>query len=717
MDYRTIQSQFISGILSPLTSGLVGTDLYARGLEAAENAFFSPTGGVYKRNGTELKHRFTDADADVHRPRIITLKHSRGGSIDQTGYITFVIRKGQIAIYNADCDNTGGVAGTILSGYVALGTAASFYSYPSTLSIAVQDEKVYIVGKDYPPRVIECVEVTDESSSSTQYIFKLNDISFVDALSPTLAEGAIKTTVMKFNSAGNYPSIQCFYDGRWFLGATENEPTKIWCSRSYDSENQTYRYNDFTLSYFIGSKDTTTEEISWKAVDLADLACQYKNSNTEGSSLSWLYEFQGLILGTTDGIYACNTKSITSSTDNPLNFTKETSNGAYRNLVTSVGNYLIYVGIDNQTVNALAYSQQYNSFTGGAISGAVSEYFSGNASERHSDYRNAGIVQLVTVEGEVPKLYVLDYNSGLFCCHFDPANSMIAWSRITFKNYEPLMIGYIPPNPMSGHNALAIISEHITVTDEDGNKAPDGYCVWENLENVIASQSWKYPQIDKYEVAGTGKTITGTTTETQLTPYPYNPDTTYMVVFSEMYWKGALSQQKPAEFDVMYPSELYGTTLGTISDTLHYVGEGYDFAICTTRAELPANGTSQGTKRAIKSVVLRLFTSAGGEVFLFPGFDAGWAVPPLLGDITNDLEHNEDIYPPYMRKPLNYAKQPLYRRYNDYTYDELIKLYTGDVDIQFTTPTIDDDRIAVVQREPLPFTVCAIIATRAVKES
>lgn len=70
-----------------------------------------------------------------------------------------------------------------------------------------------------------------------------------------------------------------------------------------------------------------------------------------------------------------------------------------------------------------------------------------------------------------------------------------------------------------------------------------------------------------------------------------------------------------------------------------------------------------------------------------------------------------------MRKPLNYAKQPLYRRYNDYTYDELIKLYTGDVDIQFTTPTVDDDRIAVVQREPLPFAVCAIIATRAVKES
>lgn len=701
MDYRTIQSQFSSGIISPLASGLVGTDFYTRGLEIAENAFYTSTGGVYKRNGTKLIDRFDDDNAEAHNPKITPL-------MDGEKMFIVVFGKGYIKYCQSDTTLTA----------VTIGTGAMYYDNIENLSACAQDGKLYIVHPDYIPQIISW-----DSEANT---LKIETVSFTEALSPAIAEGAIKTTVMKFDSENNYPSIQCFYDGRWFLGATKNAPTTIWCSRSYDSENKEFRYTDFTLTYQVGTKDANTGALSWESVDLADLACQYKNSDTQGSSLSWLYEFQGLMLGASNGVYACTTKSITSSTDNPLNFTKESSIGAKKNLVTSLGNYLLFVSYDGKTVNALAFSQQYNSFTGGAVSGAVSHYIEplcGSYDDIDS-IKPLGIMSITSISSEVPKVFIQTYDGELLCCHFDPANSLVAWSRLTFNGYRPFAIVGLPLDPKTRLLSLAIITGHIAGKEEDETESEfDGYCVLEQLMDVPASQLWRFPMLDKNEeiTATTSKVVTGTAKEGYTSVYPYNPENTYLVKTSLVgYYTRNLSrkQKAPASYDVVYPSKLYGTTIAhDDSDTTWYIGEEYDFAVCTLRAELPANGTSQGTMRAVKKVVLRLFSSAGGEVFLFPGIDAGWASVPLLKDITNDLEQNETLYPPYMRKPLNYAKQPLYRMFNKNTYSEWIKLYTGDIDIQFTTPTVDDDRIAVVQREPLPFAVCAIIVTRAVKES
>lgn len=714
MDYRTIQSQFSSGIISPLASGLVGTDFYSKGLEIAENAFYTSSGGVYKRNGTKLIDRFSDSNAESYNPKITSFA-------DGDKLYIVVFGKGYISYCQSN---------TTLAA-VTKDTGATYYDNTDNLSACAQDGKLYIVHPDHAPQVI--------GWDNTAGTLKISTVAFTDALSPTLAEGVIKTTVMKFDSENNYPSIQCFYDGRWFLGGTKNAPTTIWCSRSYDAENKTFRYNDFTLTYQVGTKDANTSTLSWQSVDLADLACQYKNSDTQGSSLSWLYEFQGLMLGTSNGVYACTTKSITSSTDNPLNFTRESSMGAKKNLVTSLGSYLLFVSYDGKTVNALAFSQQYNSFTGGAVSGAVSQYIEPlcGSYDNSTTVKPLGIMGITSIDSEVPKLFIQTYDGELLCCHFDPVNSMVAWSRLVFNGYRPLAIAGLPLDPETRLLSLAIITGHIAVkatetsedetTEEEETETEevsefDGYCVLEQLIDAPASQIWRFPMLDKNEeITTTSKTITGTTKTGYTTTYPYNNETTYLVKASLVgYYTRNLSrkQNAPTGYDVIYPSKLYGTTVTHDStDTTWYIGESYDFAVCTLRAELPANGTSQGAMRAVKKVVLRLFSSAGGEVFLFPGIDAGWASIPLLKDITNDLEQNESLYPPYMRKPLNYAKQPLYKMYNKTTYSEWIKLYTGDIDIQFTTPTVDDDRIAVVQREPLPFAVCAIIVTRAVKES
>lgn len=699
MDYRTIQSQFTSGILSPFASGLVGTDMYSKGLEIAENAFFTPQGGVYKRNGTRLIDRFEDDNAEAYNPKIVSF-------LDGEKMFIVVFGKGYISY----CQN-----GTTLT-TVTRNTGATYYDDIENLSACSQDGKLYIVHPDIAPQVI--------AWDSTNSKLSISKITFVDALSPELTEGAIKTTVMKFDSENNYPSIQCFYDGRWFVGGTKNEPTKIWCSRSYDTGNKTYRYNDFTLTYEIGKKNITTEELSWDMQDLADLACQYKNSDTQGATLSWLYEFQGLMLGTSNGVYACTQKSITSSTDNPLNFTRESSMGARKNLVTSLGSYLLFVSYDGKAVDALAFSQQYNSFTGGAISGAVSQYIEPLCgSYDTSTTKPLGIMGITSIDGEVPKIFVQTYDGELLCCHFAPGSSLVAWSRIVFSNFKPLSVAVLPLNPETRLLSLAIITGHMAepIADSDIREF-DGYCVLEELVDVPAAQLWRFPMLDKNEEITTiEKTITGTAKTGYTTEYPYTHDTTYLVktTLAGYYSRNLSKHQKtPAVYDIVYPSKLYGTVVSHGSnDTTWYIGESYTFGICTMRAELPANGTSQGAKRAVKKVVLRLYSSAGGEVFLFPGFDAGWISPPLLGDIENDIEHDESTAAPYVRKPLNYAKVPFYKIFNKTKYDEDIKLYTGDIDIQFTTPTIDDDRIAVVQREPLPFAVSAIIATRAIKES
>ena len=52
--YRNIQFQFTTGLLSPLQEAAVGTTAYANGLSVAENVFYGMNAGVFKRNGTKF---------------------------------------------------------------------------------------------------------------------------------------------------------------------------------------------------------------------------------------------------------------------------------------------------------------------------------------------------------------------------------------------------------------------------------------------------------------------------------------------------------------------------------------------------------------------------------------------------------------------------------------------------------------------------------------
>lgn len=683
--YRTIQSQFTSGIISPLSSGLVGTDYYNKGLEIAENCFYSSMGGVYKRPGTKLEAAYKVTPFDII-PTVIPL------DCDGVQYVIIIGGK-YIKGYLLSGDNDPSRKATEMAVDCseAWGTSPPL-ELSSDMSWAVNDEKIYCASKNSKPFVIERAE----DSTGTLY-FKVSFISFVAAQNPdSPTEGSVKTTVVDFEN--QKPTVIGFYDGRMFLGATAKDPATIWFSRSYDASTGNSRYNDFTTTYSVYSATQ-----GWQYVDLADLAGSYTFDDVDGTRLQWLYSMQGLLVGTNRGVYACATKSVTSTTDNPIAFTRESSLRATGHCVTSVGNYLLYVS--SEKVIALAYSQQYNSYTGGIITEAISQYIRG---------ADNPIVSIAATEGVVPHLYVAFEAGDTFCCVFDPQNSLVAWSRLTFHVCHPLAVA----STTNGARLYFLFGKETSSTNP---KITSGEYSLETLDEVSPQRSWQYPHLDHWEyvefdkdyyIAESAGMYRGMYSCVVKRNYSVYNDTKL----------GSRVQSGPAAYDVTYPDHTYRSTVrrdsegATSSELYHdwFIGQYYSFGICLPRAELPANGTSQGNRRAVNRVILRLFNSIGGEVFLFPGFPTGLIRDPRLGDIDNDTTVP---YGPTYLAPKNNAQLALYKLFGDEKYNDWQQLFTGDKSINFITPTVSDDRIAIVQHDPLPFTVCAVIVERAVKES
>lgn len=675
MAYRTIQSNFTGGLLSPLSTGLVGTDLYNKGLEMAENCFYGPSGGVYKRNGTKFGTLLYDPA--TQKTPDSKFFHAVIGEFD----ILFRFTSSKLYILRLETLDS-----TITMSLVQ--AIKQDFGDVSKLSITTNEKVLYVVSGDIAP-----MKIYSASGGLSYNDFVCEKIVFVTAKEGTAEEGSVKTTVATIIS----PTVQAFYDGRWFLGAQNGSRLTVWASRSYDAVNGVYRYNDFTTSYSVYSESTA----SWQAVDLADLAVFYTFDSNNATEIMWLWNHNGLAAGTDGGIYLCSQTSITSSTDNPLAFTKESNYGTAKNIVTSMGNYLLFASTDRKRVIALAYSQQYNSLTGGNISEVIEHYYT----------QSSQISEMAATDGPVPHLYVVVPGQDLFVCQFDPLNSIVAWSRICQSRYLPVSVCSIS-GVNRGSSAVAIATEHLT---SDSLPVPDDIAILQLLEEVSAGSVWQYPTLDMYQRLEMGST--------------YNYDWTYngnLTLLKRNYsYSNIETMQQQNNIPVAYDISNIKTistakplTQPEETDPLKqqdwYVGETYSFAILIPRSELPANGTSQGTERAVKKVTLRLFNSYGGVVFLFPGFESGMIKSPNLGDVENNLTYD---YGPTYRKPNNYAKQALYKIFDKDVFNGWQGLFTGDKAINFITPTVEDDRIAIVQSDPMPFAICAVIVDRAVKES
>lgn len=605
--YRTIQSQFTSGLLSPLQEGTVGTSAYAYGLSIAENVFYGLSGGVFKRNGTRFG--------------AIALADSVVYSFSYEGDI-FAIEFGNLTARLLDSD--GKVIGTPVT-----------TQYPSSvlseLCCSSFMDKLYITHRNYPPATI---------SVSNGQLQPPSDIQFVQSQNPSKTEGSDYTVCKTFSEAGDYPALNVFYGGRWYLHSTANEPLTIWASRTLDSTTGEYRINDFTLHMYSWTPDGSGGG-NWDEQLLADLAFSYLSSNMYGTSPRWMTVHQCLLIGAARSIFKDGGNSaVTATTDSLFTLSVAMEYGTRLNQAVAIGSYVFFVGSDGCTLMCAAYDQQYSSYTSVEVSMSVSRYL------------RKGIKRLAAISTPMPLVWVLTNDGILLSCLF--SSSMVAWSVMTFADDDyPEWIEELQGGN-DGETKLLLLMKRGTQR------------TIETLSIVSPVNLWEEPCLDCYTVDEA---------------FP-------------------LQSRNVAALDVVVRDGIHKyiekDESSITEGAVRYRGLKYSSVIGNLRAELPANGTSQSTKRSVASVVLRLYKSRGGEVASRP-----------------DLENSEALFVKDMALD---ATVLLYDRWGDKKFGEENALFGGEMAVFHKTSNTLDDRLVIRSQDPFPFCITALIVNYMTSE-
>jgi hypothetical protein len=218
---NAIQTNFLSGELSPILFGRVDTDRYTSGVETCENFIIKLHGGVERRGGTHYVAAVKDS---TKKARLIRFEFNRAQSyVLEFGesYIRFFTQNGQVV--------SGGSAYEISSPY----TEAQL----DEIQVAQSADTMYIVHPDVAPRKL--VRTSNTSWALTAPSF----------------------TAPKWDATDKYPRSVTFHQQRLWFGGTEGKPQTIFASKSDDFENFTLGVNDDdALEYQIASYKVNTVE-------------------------------------------------------------------------------------------------------------------------------------------------------------------------------------------------------------------------------------------------------------------------------------------------------------------------------------------------------------------------------------------------------------------------------------------------------------------------
>ena len=647
--YRTIQNTFVSGVLSALQEGAVGSSAYAAGLSIAENVLFDST-CVYRRYGTKFGTMAKSADS-----------------------VFFRYWKDEDEIYMLECWDKG--ARLIdRDGQPASNEVATPYlaSELRTLSVASNLGELYIVHRKHKPAKMTVQDPSAEGGLLT--LSAPTEIAFVQPVAKpeTIADGDDWTVAKTFDAEGDYPSLQLFYGGRWFLMSTENDPLMIWASRTMDASTGTYRYNDFTLEEWHALKLETEETPTEEDMTTADCAIAYQSSDMYGTKIRWALSHQALLVGAGMSIYQYTGGSAISAipTEGVSTFSlaQAVALGAAGDKAVAYNSYVFFAGTGGHSILAVNYSQQYSSYTGTDISAPV------------ADYLRSGIKTICLTEGSPAVLWVLTHDGQLLSCSISEAATMVAWSVIRFSGDDhPLWIEAMESD-ISRYSTLFIAMQR-------GDKT-----TIETLEMVPAVSAYSVPYLDCY-------TISPEVDSQNRICLPQLADRDVEMVES---------------IDSDQAGVRYSASLTDTADEDGYItlddrflqqaqesavitaGLRYMTIIGTLRSELPANGTSQSAMRVVMDVTFRLSLSLGGNVNMRPSTASG-------AFDRDRLTEN--------------ARSILYRKYGEFRYGELEELYTGDRSTSYKSANTTDDRIVVFSEDPYPFSICALIIDHSIQEA
>lgn len=606
--YRNIQFQFTTGLLSPLQEGAVGTNAYSNGLSVAENVFYGISAGVFKRNGTKF--------GSIALADSVAYSFISGGEV-------YLVEFGDKTARLLDSD-----------GKVIGNAVTTPYSKNETEELCCNSflDVLYVTHKNHHPATMSIVNGQLTAPA---------DIEFVQSQSATATEGKDRTVCKTFDSEGNYPALNIFYGGRWYLHSTKNEPLTLWASRTIDSTTGEYRINDFTMEIYTWVPDGEGGGREDQLL-LADLAFSYLSTNMYGTSPRWMIAHQCLLIGTARALFKDSGNSaVTATGDNPFTLSVAMEYGTRGVRAVAIGSYVFFSGTNGKSLLCAAYDQQYSSYAAAEISSPVSRYL------------KAGIKRLSALTTPMPCVFVLTNDGNLLCCYF-VAGSIIAWSVITFADDDkPLWIEDVQGGN-SGESRIFLIMQR-------GSQR-----LIETLEIVSSDNIWEEPHLDCYTVDESSP----------------------------------LTNREVTIVDVSYDGNVHRYSLGDENETktsvTRYRGLAYTSVIGNMRAELPANGTSQSTMRSIKSVVVRLYKSFGGEICPRPDLDNSEAL------YVKDMNLNDEII--------------LYSRYGERKYGEENSLYTGEVQVNYSKSNLFDDRLIIRSRDPFPFCLTALIVNYSVSE-
>lgn len=645
--YRTIQNSFIGGLLSPIQEGAVGSSAYSAGLSIAENVLYDST-CVFRRYGTKF-----------------------GTMAKSSGSVFFRFWKDEDEIYMLECWDKGArlidrdgrpASNEVVTPYLA--------AELKTLSVASNMGTLYIVHRNHKPARMAVTDPAAEDGLLT--LSAPEEISFVQAIPKpeTLADGDDWTVAKTFDKEGDYPSLQLFYGGRWFLMSTDNDPLMIWASRTMDAATGEYRYNDFTLEEWHALKLETEETPSEEEMTAADCAIAYQSSDMYGTRIRWALSHQAILIGAGMSIYqyagGAALSAVPAEGVSTFSLSQAVALGASGSKAVAYNSYVFFAGIGGHSLMCMNYSQQYSSYTGIDISRPVANYL------------RAGIRTICLTEGSPAVVWVLTNDGQLLACSFSDQGGMIAWSVMNFTGTDhPLWIEAME----SDVNRYATL---FLVMDREGK------ALVETLEMVPGDSVYAVPFLDCYtsspEVDEQGRicipALGGREVET-VRSQDESSSKRYSASFT-----GTADADGYLVLDDRFRDEARESSVIT-------AGLRYMSIIGTLRSELPANGTSQSTLRVIKDISFRLNLSLGGKVNMRPSTSSGAFDRSRIGEGATQL---------------------LYRRYGEFRYGEMAELFTGDISTAFKSPNVSDDRVIVFSEDPYPLSICALIVEHSIQE-
>lgn len=503
MNYTFAQNNFISGELSPLMEGRIDTARYQSGLSICENFLPIRQGGLKRRPGTRY------AGNPAAKCILVPL-------LTASGY--YVLEFSNLLVrFWQEAHTLKGAPETLVTPY----TLAQL----PYLKYAVNNGVLWIVHPSHAPRRIYL-------SAGT---FTIDTPTF--------------TGDVLFNASGEYPSVIAFYQGRLFLGATNDEPNTIWASRTPSTDGTWNDFTDFTLQ--------DAGEVSLTSAILL------RESDMYGSAINWFVAMNRFVFGSGRSIWMHDGSIVT-----PVGFdmspTLYTGSGYIQAQV--LDNLVVYTGIGNKSLYAMAYSTDSGGFV------------SIDLSKDASHMVDMGIVSFGIMVQPDPIIWVVTADGILKSCTIDLTNGMVAWAR------HPMGEGAFVESVCTAKGQV----DELWLSVLRGSTRTIEYMTIIGLDSI--SDAF-------YVDCGIEITQTSSATVTGLSHLEgYD-----VVALAD---NAAMPEETVASGQVVFDYAVEHVIIGI----------PYTSTARLLRASLPANGSSIGKIRRPEKMVIRLYNSLGGDV-------------------------------------------------------------------------------------------------------